>query len=71
MTGRHPQRSSGRRRLVLLVLCLVPLACTERGLGDDDAGGAIEHPPELLEQYELACEDWCALLDECGRDDIR
>jgi len=30
----------------------------------------IEHPPELIERYDQACEDWCSLLDECNRDDI-
>jgi hypothetical protein len=46
------------------------LACADRELDDGMEAEPIEHPPELLQRYEQACEDWCALLDECDRDDI-
>jgi hypothetical protein len=46
-------------------------ACTDREVGDDGMDAEpIEHPPELLERHDQACEDWCTLLDECDREDI-
>jgi hypothetical protein len=67
MTGRHLQRSSIRSYAVLLALAVGSLACAEREVnGDDVDAEPIEHPPELLERYEQACEDWCMLVDECG-----
>jgi hypothetical protein len=55
---------------LLLAISLGPVACAERELDDGMADEPPEHPPELLERYDQACEDWCALLDECGRDEI-
>lgn len=55
---------------MLLVLSLGPLGCAGRELDDGTEDEPIEHSPELLEQYTLACEDWCTLLDACERDDI-
>ena len=46
-------------------------ACADREVGDDGMEAEpIEHPPELLERHEQACEDWCTLLDACDREDI-
>jgi len=42
------------------------MACAERELDDGMEAEPTEHPPELLERQERACEDWCALVDECG-----
>lgn len=44
------------RWLVLLVLSLGPLGCAGRELDDGTEDEPIEHSPELLEQYTLACQ---------------
>jgi hypothetical protein len=67
MSGRHLQRSSIHGYAVLLALAVGSFACAEREVnGDDMDAGPIEHPPELLERHDHACEDWCMLVDECG-----
>lgn len=55
---------------MLLAIALVQSACAGRELDDGMEADPTAHPPEVLEHHEQACEDWCALLDECGRDDI-
>lgn len=53
----------------MLALLLGSLACAERELDDGMAEEPIEHPPELLARHDRACEGWCMLVDECGRDE--
>jgi hypothetical protein len=70
MSGLPHRCSANRPRAVLLAMLLGPGACVDRETGDDGiAADPVEHPPELLERHEQACEDWCALLDACDRED--
>lgn len=71
MSGPRLRCSSRRRLAVLLALSLVPLACSDREVDDGMVAEPVEHPRELLQRFEQACEDWCMLVDECGRDQQR
>jgi hypothetical protein len=52
---------------VLLALAVGSVACAQREVSDGDmAAQPVEHPPELLERFDEACEDWCMVIDECG-----
>lgn len=70
MTGRLLRVSSSRCCVTLLAIAVGSLGCTRRELsGDDMETEPADHPPELLERHEQACEDWCSIVDECGLDE--
>lgn len=52
---------------MLFALAVGSMACAQREVnGDDMDAEPVEHPRELLERYDEACQDWCTLVDECG-----
>lgn len=71
MNGHHHRRSPSCARAVLLVALLGWSACGDRAI-DDGMAEPIERPPEWaewIERHEQACEEWCTLVDACGRDE--
>lgn len=67
MTGRLHRSSAHLGCTLLLAIALGHASCADRGLDDGMEAEPAEHPPELIEGYEQACEDWCALVDDCAR----